>query len=79
MTFVKEESANNERDLAWWQRTIIYHVYVPSYYDTNGDGIGDLRGKSIYILLSHSARVTVSIEGSNPTDTKEEINFRPCD
>ncbi len=50
----QEESASNERDLAWWQRTIIYHVYVPSYYDTDGDGLGDLRGKSSYNLMSHS-------------------------
>ena len=32
-------------ELAWWKKTLIYHVYVPSFYDQNGDGFGDLKGK----------------------------------
>src|ERR1039458_4831997 len=30
--------------LAWWQHSVIYEIYPRSFQDTNGDGVGDLRG-----------------------------------
>ncbi len=32
------------KDLRWWQRGAIYQLLVPSFFDTNDDGMGDLPG-----------------------------------
>jgi alpha-glucosidase len=31
-------------DPRWWREAVVYQVYVRSFADANGDGIGDLAG-----------------------------------
>ena len=31
-------------DGAWWRRAAVYQIYLRSFQDSNGDGIGDLDG-----------------------------------
>ena len=38
---VKGEGPITEK---WWKEAVFYQIYPRSFYDANGDGIGDLRG-----------------------------------
>ncbi|BDA60960.1 alpha-glucosidase [Shewanella xiamenensis] len=44
-------------ELTWWRGAVIYQVYPRSLLDTNGDGVGDLRG--IITKLDYIASLNV--------------------
>ncbi len=37
-------SANAQQQTYWWNDAVFYEIFVRSFYDSNGDGIGDLKG-----------------------------------
>jgi len=37
-------SLRNGRPAKWWHDAVVYEIYVQSFYDSNGDGIGDING-----------------------------------
>ncbi|MCJ0868009.1 glycoside hydrolase family 13 protein [Streptomyces sp. AP-93] len=50
-------SSNATASGGWWRDAVIYQVYVRSFADSDGDGIGDLRGVREH--LPHLARLGV--------------------
>ncbi|MFD8097175.1 glycoside hydrolase family 13 protein [Streptomyces malaysiensis] len=43
-TSLATEPARSSESPGWWRDAVIYQVYVRSFADSDGDGIGDLRG-----------------------------------
>jgi oligo-1,6-glucosidase len=49
---------------AWWKEAIVYQIYPRSFKDSNGDGIGDLKG--IYSKLDYIKSLGVDVVWLNP-------------
>ena len=54
MTIAHHHAAD---DAPWWQRGTIYQIYLRSFADANGDGVGDLAGMEAH--LDHVASLGV--------------------
>lgn len=38
------QSPQNQETTYWWNKAVFYEIFVRSFYDSDGDGIGDLNG-----------------------------------
>lgn len=52
------------REPDWWRDSVVYQLYVKSFADSDGDGIGDLRG--VVDRLDHIASLGVDAIWLNP-------------
>jgi len=41
---ILKETQSDRPACLWWKEAVVYEIYPRSFYDTNSDGIGDLRG-----------------------------------
>lgn len=51
-------------DAPWWTRAVVYQIYPRSFQDSDGDGIGDLRG--IISRLDHLSALGVDVVWLSP-------------
>ena len=53
-----------DRKLKWWQKSVVYQIYPRSFYDSNGDGIGDING--IRAKLPYLAELGIEVIWLSP-------------
>ena len=59
------QTASNEiPDRKWWKEAVVYQLYPRSFKDSNGDGVGDLRG--IIEKLDYIKSLGVDVVWLNP-------------
>ncbi len=64
-------STNNSSEKKWWKEAIVYQIYPRSFKDTDGDGVGDLKGiisKLDYIKSLGVTAVWLNPIYSSPND-----------
>ncbi|PZU81093.1 MAG: alpha-glucosidase [Shinella sp.] len=71
MTAVVQSPLSPDKD--WWRGAVIYQIYPRSYQDSNGDGIGDLKG--IAARLPHIAELGADAIWISPFFTSPMKDF----
>ncbi|WP_208920969.1 glycoside hydrolase family 13 protein [Paenibacillus uliginis] len=67
----KREAITREKDVKWWQTAVVYQIYPRSFQDSDGDGIGDLRGiinRIDYLKLLGITAIWLSPVYKSPND-----------
>lgn len=54
----------NRKEEIWWKEAIVYQIYPRSFKDSNGDGVGDLRG--IIQKLDYIKSLGIDVVWLNP-------------
>ena len=44
LLFGKMGHISHEHERKWWKEAVVYQIYIPSFKDSNGDGVGDIPG-----------------------------------
>jgi oligo-1,6-glucosidase len=57
-------SAQNNNNRKWWKEAVVYQIYPRSFKDTDGDGVGDLKG--IISKLDYIKSLGIDVIWLNP-------------
>ena len=68
-----DTTASFTRAPDWWRGAVIYQVYPRSFQDSNGDGIGDLKG--VTARLGHVASLGIDAVWLSPFFTSPMLDF----
>lgn len=52
------------QSIEWWKKSVVYQIYPKSFYDSNGDGIGDLKG--IILKLDYLKELGIDVIWLSP-------------
>jgi len=61
---LKNDQSKDMTDRKWWKEAVVYQIYPRSFMDSNGDGIGDLKG--IMSKLDYIKGLGVNVVWLNP-------------
>lgn len=70
---VSAKHKNEKMQKDWWEKTIFYQIYPRSFMDSNGDGIGDLKG--ITSQLQHLKDIGIAATWLSPIFTSPMVDF----
>ena len=56
----------------WWNNSVVYQIYPKSFQDSNGDGVGDLRG--IINRLDYLQKLGVDVIWLNPIYKSPQVD-----
>ena len=60
-------NAQDGNEKKWWKEAIVYQIYPRSFKDSDGDGVGDLRG--IISKLDYIKSLGINVVWLNPIYT----------
>ncbi|KAJ5119858.1 CAZyme family GH13 [Penicillium atrosanguineum] len=66
-------SIGTEARRSWWKECSVYQIYTPSFKDSNGDGIGDLRG--VMSKLDYIQSLGVDMIWLNPVFKSPQVDM----